>query len=49
MSSFQSAWDLHLKDANAMVMLLGSSIGMMENEVLGYKSPLYYQQQTGED
>lgn len=41
MSSFQSAWDLHLKDANVMLILLGSSIGMMENEVLGYKSPLY--------
>ncbi len=40
-SSFQAAWDLHLKDANVMVILLGSSIGMMENEVLGYKSPLY--------
>ena len=41
MSSFQAAWDLHLNDANVMVILLGSSIGMMENEVLGYKSPLY--------
>ena len=41
MSSFQAAWDLYLKDANVMVILLGSSIGMMENEVLGYKSPLY--------
>ena len=41
MSSFQSAWDLHLKDANVMLILLGSSVGMMENEVLGYKSPLY--------
>lgn len=41
MSSFQSAWDLYLKDANVMLILLGSSIGMMENEVLGYKSPLY--------
>ena len=41
MSAFQAAWDLYLKDANVMVILLGSSIGMMENEVLGYKSPLY--------
>ena len=41
MSAFQASWDLHLKDANVMVILLGSSIGMMENEVLGYKSPLY--------
>ena len=41
MSAFQAAWDLYLKDANVMVILLGSSIGMMENEVLGVKSPLY--------
>ena len=41
MSSFQAAWDLHLKDANVMVMLPGSGRGMMENEVPGYKSPLY--------
>jgi AAA+ ATPase superfamily predicted ATPase len=41
MSSFQAAWDLHLKDANVMVILPGSGIGMMENEVPGYRSPLY--------
>jgi len=41
MSAFQAAWDLYLKDANVMLVLLGSSVGMMENEVLGYKSPLY--------
>ncbi len=41
MSAFQAAWDMYLKDANVMLILLGSSIGMMENEVLGYKSPLY--------
>lgn len=41
MSAFQAAWDLYLKDANVMLVLLGSSIGMMENEVLGYRSPLY--------
>jgi uncharacterized protein len=41
MSAFQAAWDLYLKDANIMLVLLGSSIGMMENEVLGYRSPLY--------
>lgn len=40
-SAFQAAWDLYLKDANVMLILLGSSIGMMENEVLGYRSPLY--------
>lgn len=41
MFSFQAAWDLHLNDANVMVMLPGSGIWMMENEVPGYKSPLY--------
>lgn len=41
MSAFQAAWDLYLKDANVMLVLLGSSVGMMENEVLGYSSPLY--------
>jgi len=41
MSAFQAAWDLYLKDTNVMLVLLGSSIGMMENEVLGYRSPLY--------
>ena len=40
-SALQSAWDLYLKDSNMMLILLGSSIGMMETEVLGYKSPLY--------
>lgn len=40
-SSFQSAWDLYLKDLDIMVIILGSSIGLMETEVLGYKSPLY--------
>ena len=40
-SALQSAWDLYLKDSNVMLILLGSSIGMMETEVLGYKSPLY--------
>ncbi len=41
MSAFQAAWDLYLKDADVMLILLGSSIGMMENEVLGYRSALY--------
>jgi hypothetical protein len=40
-SSFQSAWDLYLKDLDIMVIILGSSVGLMETEVLGYKSPLY--------
>jgi len=40
-SIFQKIWDLNLKDKNIMLILLGSSVGMMETEVLGYKSPLY--------
>lgn len=40
-SSFQSAWDLYLKDLDIMVIILGSSVGLMETEVLGYRSPLY--------
>lgn len=40
-SIFQKTWDLNLKDKNTMLIILGSSVGMMETEVLGYKSPLY--------
>jgi AAA+ ATPase superfamily predicted ATPase len=40
-SIFQKTWDLQLKDKNLMLILLGSSIGIMETEVLDYKSPLY--------
>ena len=40
-SFFQRIWDLNLSKRNAMLILSGSSIGMMETEVLGYKSPLY--------
>ena len=40
-SVFQRIWDLILKDKDLMLILLGSSVGMMETEVLGYKSPLY--------
>lgn len=40
-SSFQKAWDLYLKNSNLYLMLLGSSISMMEKTVLFYKSPLY--------
>lgn len=39
-SAFQKAWDMHLKNKNVMLVLIGSSISMME-ELLGYKSPLY--------
>jgi len=40
-SIFQRIWDLNLKDKDVMLILLGSSVGMMETEVLGYRSPLY--------
>lgn len=40
-SIFQKGIDTHLKESNLMLVLLGSSIGMMEEEVLYYKAPLY--------
>lgn len=40
-SIFQKGWDEELKDSGVYLVLLGSSIGMMETEVLGYKSPLF--------
>ena len=40
-SIFQKGWDEDLKDSGIFLILLGSSIGMMETEVLGYKSPLF--------
>ena len=40
-SIFQKIWDQNLKNTSTMLILLGSSIAMMENEVLDYKSPLY--------
>ena len=40
-SLFQKAWDQYLSKSNVFLILLGSSIAMMETEVLGYKSPLY--------
>jgi len=40
-SAFQKAWDLHLKNSNVYLLLLGSSISMMEETVLFYKAPLY--------
>jgi AAA+ ATPase superfamily predicted ATPase len=40
-SIFQKVWDQSLKDTDTMLILLGSSIAMMETEVLNYKSPLY--------
>ena len=40
-SVFQKIWDECLKNEEIMLILCGSSIGMMETHVLGYKSPLY--------
>ncbi|MGM0510113.1 MAG: ATP-binding protein, partial [Thermoplasmatota archaeon] len=40
-SVFQKIWDENLKGNDVTLILCGSSIGMMETHVLGYKSPLY--------
>jgi hypothetical protein len=40
-SIFQAGWDEHLKNTPIFLMLCGSSIGMMEQEALAYKAPLY--------
>lgn len=41
LSEMQHLWDERLKDENIFLILTGSSIGMMETEVLNYKSPIY--------
>lgn len=38
---FQKAWDKYWSKSNIYLIILGSSMAMMENEVLGYRSPLY--------
>ncbi len=40
-SVFQKGWDEYLKDSNVFLILCGSSIAMMESELLAYRSPLY--------
>lgn len=40
-SIFQKGWDEYLKDTNIYMILCGSSIAMMESELLSYKAPLY--------
>ena len=40
-SVFQKGIDEYLKKTNIFLILMGSSIGMMEKEVLFYKAPLY--------
>ena len=46
-ATFQKIWDELISKTNLYLILCGSSIGMMETEVLGYKSPLYGRR-TGE-
>ena len=41
LSEFQKAWDLHLQDCNVFLILVGSSITMMQKLTLDYHSPLY--------
>ncbi len=41
LSEMQYIWDEILKDENIFLILTGSSVGMMESDVLDHKSPLY--------
>lgn len=40
-SIFQKGWDLYLSKSPILLILCGSSIGMMEEHTIHYKSPLY--------
>lgn len=40
-SILQNFWDETLKDENIMIVLCGSSMSFMEQEILGEKNPLY--------
>ena len=40
-SLFQKAWDTVLSREDVMLIISGSSVSTMENDVLGYTSPLY--------
>lgn len=40
-SLFQKLWDEYLAETNMFLILCGSSISMMEREVLAYRSPMY--------
>ncbi|GIK37639.1 MAG: ATPase AAA [Chloroflexota bacterium] len=40
-SILQKLWDENLRHTQVYLILCGSSIGMMEQETLGYRSPLY--------
>ena len=39
-SIFQKLWDTRLKETQIMLILCGSYVGMIEQEVLAYRSPL---------
>jgi len=41
LSEFQYIWDEILSEKDVMVVLLGSYVSVMEQKVMGYKSPLY--------
>lgn len=41
LSHFQKLWDELLSEKDVVLLLIGSSISIMENEVLDYKSPLF--------
>lgn len=40
-SIFQKGWDEYFKDTNIFIIICGSSISMMESELVAYKAPLY--------
>ncbi len=40
-SILQNLWDHMLKNTNIMLILSGSSMSFIEDEILGYKNPLY--------
>jgi len=40
-SLFQNIWDQMLRTKNIMFILCGSSVSLMETDVLGYRSPLF--------
>ncbi len=40
-SIFQAGWDEFLKNTSIFLILCGSSISMMEEEILSYKAPLF--------
>jgi AAA+ ATPase superfamily predicted ATPase len=40
-SIFQAGWDEQIRNSHVFLILCGSSIGMMENEILSQKAPLF--------